>query len=136
MKLLLDTHTLLWMSLDDPQLSQNARDLLADTGNELWLSPASYWEIAIKMSLDKYTLSEPLDEFVNREIQNNQVGVLPIEPKHSAAVATLPYHHRDPFDRMMIAQSIVEQMAIVSKDKVWSCPKLCGILRASISRKG
>ena len=119
MKLLLDTHTFLWMSLDDPQLSQNARELLADTDNQLWLSPASYWEIGIKMSIDKYKLSESLDEFVDRELKINDISILPIETKHAATVATLPYHHRDPFDRMLIAQSIVEQMAIVSKDKAF-----------------
>ena len=119
MKLLLDTHTFPWMSLDGPQLSQNARELLADTDNQLWLSPASYWEIGIKMSIDKYKLSESLDEFVDRELKINDISILPIETKHAATVATLPYHHRDPFDRMLIAQSIVEQMAIVSKDKAF-----------------
>ena len=119
MKLLLDTHTFLWMSLDDPQLSQTARDLLADLENELWLSPASYWEIAIKISLGKYLLSEPLDEFVNREITNNNISVLAISTQHAQAVATLPFHHNDPFDRLLVAQDMTEQMAIVSKDNTF-----------------
>ena len=71
MKLLLDTHTFLWMSLEDPQLSETAREHLADTVNGLYLSPASYWEIAIKISIGKYTLAEPLVEFVRREIDAN-----------------------------------------------------------------
>lgn len=116
MKLLLDTHAFLWMSLDDPQLSQNARDLLAETENELWLSPASYWEIAIKISLGKYQLAEALDDFVNREIDNNGVSILPISPQHAQAVTALPFHHKDPFDRLLVAQATTEQMDIVSKD--------------------
>lgn len=119
MKLLLDTHTFLWMSLDDPQLSETARDLLADLENELWLSPASYWEIAIKISLGKYQLSEPLDEFVNREIANNDISVLSISTQHAQAVTSLPFHHKDPFDRLLIAQAMTGQMAIVSKDNTF-----------------
>lgn len=119
MKLLLDTHAFLWMSLDDPQLSRQAHDLIADTYNELLLSPASYWELAIKVSLGKYQLAEPLDEFVNREVQKNGVTILPIQPAHAAQVAGLPFHHRDPFDRLLIAQAKVEQVALVSKDTVF-----------------
>jgi len=116
MKLLLDTHALLWMSLDDSQLSDTARDLIADLENELWLSPASYWEIAIKISMQKFELSEPLDEFINRELVNNDISVLPISTRHAQAVSTMPFYHKDPFDRMLIAQAQVEEMAIVSKD--------------------
>lgn len=119
MKMLLDTHTFLWMSLDDPRLSQRARELIADTENELLLSPASYWEIAIKISLGKYELDEPLDVFVNREVQRNAVEIVPVEPKHAAEVSRLTFHHRDPFDRMMIAQAIVEQVPLLSKDAVF-----------------
>lgn len=119
MRLLLDTHAFLWLSLDDPQLGRRAHDLIADTDNELVLSPASYWELAIKISLGKYRLGEPLDEFVNREVQKNGVTVLPIQPTHAAQVVGLPYHHRDPFDRLLIAQAMVEQLALVSKDAVF-----------------
>lgn len=116
MKLLLDTHALLWMSLDDSQLSDKARELIADLENELWLSPASYWEIAIKISLGKYELSEPLDQFVNREVSNNDISILPISTQHAQAVTTLPFHHKDPFDRLLIAQALTEGMTILSKD--------------------
>jgi PIN domain nuclease of toxin-antitoxin system len=115
-KLLLDTHALLWMSLDDSQLSDKARELIADLENELWLSPASYWEIAIKISLGKYELSEPLDQFVNREVSNNDISILPISTQHAQAVTTLPFHHKDPFDRLLIAQALTEGMTILSKD--------------------
>jgi PIN domain nuclease of toxin-antitoxin system len=115
-KLLLDTHALLWMSLDDSQLSDKARELIADLENELWLSPASYWEIAIKISLGKYELSEPLDQFVNREVSNNDISILPISTQHAQAVTTLPFHHKDPFDRLLIAQAMIEGTTILSKD--------------------
>lgn len=117
MKLLLDTHTLLWMSLDDSQLSDQARDLIADLDNDLWLSPASYWEIAIKVSLGKYLIAEPLDVFVNREVTNNDVSILQINPQHAQILTSLPFHHRDPFDRLLIAQAMVEQLAVISKDE-------------------
>jgi PIN domain nuclease of toxin-antitoxin system len=107
------------MSLDDPQLSPHAHDLMADTGNELLLSPASYWELAIKVSLGKYQLAETLDEFVNREVQTNDLSILPIQPVHAAQVVGLPFHHRDPFDRLLVAQAIVEQAALVSKDAIF-----------------
>ena len=116
MKLLLDTHAFLWMSLDDPKLSDAARDVIADLENQLLLSPSSYWEIGIKLSIGKYTLSEPLDIFVDREVQRNYLLVLPITPQHASQVTRLPFHHRDPFDRMLIAQAIVEQVAIISAD--------------------
>ena len=110
MKLLLDTHAFLWMSLDDARLIQSTRELIADTSNELLLSPASYWEIAIKVSLGKYRLSESLDDFIHREIETNGVTILSIQPGHACQVATLPFHHRDPFDRLLAAQALVEQV--------------------------
>ena len=116
MKLLLDTHALLWMSLDDSQLSDKARELIADLDNQLWLSPASYWEIAIKISLGKYELNEPLDEFVNREVNNNDISILPISTQHAQIVSALPFHHKDPFDRLLIAQALTNGMTILSKD--------------------
>jgi PIN domain nuclease of toxin-antitoxin system len=115
-KLLLDTHTLLWLAIDDPQLSDNARDLIADLDNELWLSPASYWEIAIKISLGKYEMTEPLAVFVARETNNNDISILPISPYHAQIVSELPFHHRDPFDRVMIAQSLADGLTVLSKD--------------------
>lgn len=116
MRLLLDTHTFLWFLLDDPQLSTTARDLIVDPVNDIDVSPATYWEIAIKISLGKYELPEAYDVFIEREMATNDFCILPVEPKHTAALISMPFHHRDPFDRLMIAQAIVEDIPILSID--------------------
>ena len=116
MRLLVDTHAFLWFILDDPQLSSAADSLISDPSNEIEVSPASYWEIAIKISLGKYSLPEPYEAFMNRQIEANDFRILHIEPKHTAAVSTMPFHHRDPFDRLIVAQATVEQIAVVSID--------------------
>lgn len=116
MKLLIDTHTFLWFVLGDGQLSAGARTVIEDLNNEKLLSPASYWEIAIKIKLGKYTLSKPYEEFMRKGIDENGFVVLPIETKHTAILTTLPFHHRDPFDRLIIAQAMVETAPIVSGD--------------------
>jgi PIN domain nuclease of toxin-antitoxin system len=114
--MLLDTHTFLWFVLGDPRLTANAKASIEELGNEKLVSPASYWEIAIKISLGKYTLSQPYEEFMERGIIENGFVVLPIELKHTAVLTTLPFHHRDPFDRLIIAQAMVEGIAVVSGD--------------------
>lgn len=116
MRMLLDTHTFLWFVLGDPRLTANAKASIEELGNEKLVSPASYWEIAIKISLGKYTLSQPYEEFMERGIIENGFVVLPIELKHTAVLTTLPFHHRDPFDRLIIAQAMVEGIAVVSGD--------------------
>ncbi len=116
MRLLLDTHTFLWFILDDLKLSTTARDLIVDPTNDIEVSPATSWEIAIKISLGKYELPTPYDVFMEREITTNDFRILPIEPKHTAALITMPFHHRDPFDRLMIAQAIVEDIPLLSVD--------------------
>lgn len=80
------------------------------------MSAASYWETAIKISLGKYRLDADLRDFVEREMEENQYEILPIAPSHAGALATLPFHHRDPFDRMLVAQALVEQIPLVSVD--------------------
>jgi len=115
-RLLLDTHTFLWFLLEDPHLSTTANDLIIDPTNDIEVSPATYWEIAIKVSLGKYALPEPYDIFLEREIATNDFRILPIEPKHTAVLTTLPFHHRDPFDRLLIAQAMVEAIPILSVD--------------------
>src|SRR5688500_17902074 len=100
MRLLLDTHAFLWFVLNDAQLSSNARTLMGDPANELLLSPASYWEIAIKISLGKYALPGDFGDFMERQVTDNSLTILPITIRHAAAVAALPLHHRDPFDRL------------------------------------
>ena len=116
MRVLLDTHTFLWFLLEDPQLSTTASDVIIDPTNDIELSPATYWEIAIKISLGKYALPEPYDIFMEREIATNDFHILPIEPKHTAVLTTLPFHHRDPFDRLLIAQAMAEAIPILSVD--------------------
>ncbi len=118
MRLLLDTHSMYWYIEDDPQLSGRARTLIQDASNEILISPASYWEIAIKISIGKWRLNRPYEEFI--DIGLNQYGflVLPILPTHTARLIGLPFPqgHRDPFDRLLVAQMLVEQTPIVSAD--------------------
>jgi PIN domain nuclease of toxin-antitoxin system len=117
-RLLLDTHAFLWFVLGDPRLVQTALDQIQDPAQVKLVSPASYWEIAIKISLGKYTLNEPYEAFMQRGIFGNGFSILPIEPKHTAALTTMPFHHRDPFDRLIVAQALVEQVPILSIDAV------------------
>lgn len=116
MRLLLDTHALLWYTLSDPRLSVMAKTLILDASNEILFSPASYWEIAIKIRIGKLALNQTYDDFI--DVCLNQYGfvILPVEPKHTAVLTTLPLHHRDPFDRLIIAQAMVEDISVVSSD--------------------
>ncbi len=116
MRVLLDTHTLLWFALDDPQLSAAAKAVIVDPANEKYVSPASWWEIGIKMSAGKYTLTVPHEVFFDTAIAANGFLVLNIEPRHTAALIGLPQPHKDPFDRLLIAQAIVEDVPIISAD--------------------
>ena len=116
MRLLLDTHTLLWFYLEETRLSSSALAAVLDPSHTKTVSPASFWEIAIKLSLTKYVLSESYDEFIQHSIFDNGFEILAIEPKHTAAVVTLAHHHKDPFDRLLIAQAMVEGIPIVSAD--------------------
>lgn len=116
MRLLLDTHAFLWFIGGDAQLSAAARSAIEDAGNEKFLSAASVWEMAIKVSLKKLQLVEPFDVLVPREIGGNGFLYLPIEVPHTVAVTGMPFHHRDPFDRMLAAQALTESMAFLSAD--------------------
>jgi PIN domain nuclease of toxin-antitoxin system len=117
-KLLLDTHAMYWYIEGDPQLSAMARTLIQDTSNEVLISPASYWEIAIKVSIGKWKLNRTYEEFIDIGLNRYGFQVLPILPTHTAAVISLPFHHKDPFDRLLIAQSMVEGIPIISNDTV------------------
>ena len=116
MRFLLDTHTLVWFGLDDPQLSPTAKAVLVDPNHRIDISPASYWEIAIKINIGKYSLSQPFQPFFENVLATYGFRILPIEIRHAAVLTTLPLHHRDPFDRLMIAQAIAEGVPIVSSD--------------------
>jgi PIN domain nuclease of toxin-antitoxin system len=118
MKVLLDTHAFLWFIDDDPQLSLAAKTLM-ESEVDLLLSVASLWEIAIKVSIGKLDLPKSFDLFVPEQLQINEIEVLPIELLHLSVVASLPLYHRDPFDRLLISQSMVEELLIISTDKVF-----------------
>ena len=115
MKLLLDTHTFLWFLDDSPQLSQKGKALL-EADNELLLSIASLWEIAIKLRLGKLTVAVPIEMLMTQQLTQNDIEILPITVVPLIVVSTLPLHHRDPFDRLLIAQAMLEQTPIVSAD--------------------
>jgi len=116
MKLLLDTHTFLWLVEGSPNLSAAAQTALADPTNEMFLSVASVWELAIKTGNKKLTLRDPLDVFVAKWMPIYQLAFLPIQSAHALATVGLPGHHKDPFDRILIAQALVEGMTLVSGD--------------------
>jgi PIN domain nuclease of toxin-antitoxin system len=116
LRLLQDTHTLLRYALDDPQLSGQAKALILDPANEVLISPASYWEIAIKVSIGKLALHKPYQDFMDVCLKQYVFRILPIEPRHTAVVAATPFHHKDPFDRMLIAQALAEGIPVVSTD--------------------
>lgn len=117
MRMLLDTHTFLWFVLDDPRLSEGAKTAIVDEAAEVLVSPASYWEIAIKISMRKYSLKVPYETFWRTGIEDNDFRVLPIEFRHTAALVDLPFHHKDPFDRLLIAQAMVEGIPLVGQDQ-------------------
>jgi PIN domain nuclease of toxin-antitoxin system len=116
MRLLLDTHIFLWFVFDDPKLSPTIRGLIIDPSNEILLSIASLWEVTIKVSTGKLQLKSDVVSFFDVECQRNDIGILPIEAEHLGPLETMPFHHRDPFDRLLIAQSLVENIPILSAD--------------------
>ncbi len=123
MKLLLDTHTFLWLVEGSTNLSGTAQTSLADPANDLFLSAASIWELAIKTCNKKLVLADPLDQYVSKWTAAYQLTPLPIDTVHALAVVGLPDHHRDPFDRILLAQALVEGMTLVSADaKLLSYP--------------
>jgi PIN domain nuclease of toxin-antitoxin system len=101
---------------DSPRLSSTAKQIIEDPAHERCMSIASFWEIGIKFGLGKLTLGEPLADFFTHHIEFNSIKILPITLDLVLAVSALPSHHRDPFDRMIIAQSIVEDMNLISDD--------------------
>ena len=117
MKLLLDTHTFLWWITDDPQLSAGARELIGDGKNTLFWSAASSWEVSIKYALGRMPLPEVPELFLPAEIEKNRIEALPIIDAHAFQVGRLPHHHRDPFDRMLVAQAQIESLALLSNDR-------------------
>lgn len=118
MKFLLDTQAFLWFVLNDPALSQVACDLIVDPLNDILLSPASYWEIAIKASIGKYKVPGNFEAWMEHHLQINELEILPIKVAHAAAIVSLPFDHKDSFDRLLGVQALTEKIPIVSADAV------------------
>ncbi len=116
MKLLLDTHTLLWWTTDDPLLSARALDLIGDGRNTLYWSAASSWEVSIKYALGRLPLPEAPEPFLAAELGRNRIESLPIADAHAFRAGLLPRHHRDLFDRMLVAQAQVEGLGLITDD--------------------
>jgi len=116
MNLLLDTHTFIWWADEPEKLSGNALQALEDSNNSLLLSLVSVWEMQIKIQLGKMKLSLPLKDLLESQERTNQLEILAVTKEHIFALDNLPFHHKDPFDRLLIAQSIIEDATIVSID--------------------
>ena len=119
MKILLDTHIFLWFVGGDPALTAASRAAVESPENERLLSIASVWEMAIKVSLGKLMLPADFGSFIATQMAANDIGLLGVEMAHLNVVVGLPFHHRDPFDRLLIAQAIAEQISIVSQDRLF-----------------
>jgi PIN domain nuclease of toxin-antitoxin system len=116
MNILLDTHAFLWLTSDAPELSKKAKKLYADPHNDFLLSTASLWEMAIKLNLGKLSLQQPFEKFIPLQLKENAIVKLDITFRHITKIATLPRHHGDPFDRLLIAQALEEKLPILSCD--------------------
>ncbi|MFB2896456.1 type II toxin-antitoxin system VapC family toxin [Aerosakkonemataceae cyanobacterium BLCC-F50] len=119
MNLLLDTHVFIWLSLTPERLSERVTDLLMDETNLWFLSLVSVWEMQIKRQLGKLSLNLPLPELIASQQQTNSLQLLPIELNHIFTLENLPQFHRDPFDRLLIAQAITEQIPLLSIDTIF-----------------
>lgn len=119
MKLLLDTHVFLWFVTNDRRLPSAWLSIIANGSNTVFLSMASLWEIAIKSNLGKLRLDMPFERLLQDHIEANGITILPITSSHLIEFERLPLHHRDPFDRLIVAQSIAEQIAILSVDEAF-----------------
>jgi len=117
MKVLMDTHTFLWWNTDDPQLSLHVKEIIADGQNEVFLSAASVWEIVIKTAKGRLILPESPVDYISGRMKLYRFRPLPVQISHAAHVYELPPHHNDPFDRMLIAQSQLESLPLVTKDE-------------------
>lgn len=116
MRFLLDTHVFLWLAEDDPRLTPLSRSLFADVSHEFFLSAASVWEMAVKASIGKLSLATGLDRLVRGGIERG-IRSLDVSSSHALAVEHLPFHHRDPFDRLLVAQALGEGLQLVSCDE-------------------
>ncbi len=120
MNFLLDTHIFLWFVNDDPRLSDRFKDLIENEKNFSYLSVASVWEMSIKYNLGKLKLAPSYEEFIEQEVIESSINLLNIKLEHLKVNASLPFHHRDPFDRIIIAQSMVENIPLITVDSVFN----------------
>ncbi|MDM8555829.1 type II toxin-antitoxin system VapC family toxin [Desulfococcaceae bacterium HSG7] len=121
MRVLLDTCAFLWLITEDKdRLSLIASDTFLHKNNQIYFSLVSAWEISIKKSTGKLVLSDPVYEFISEQIESNQLILLPIELDHIAKVSELPFYHKDPFDRLIIAQAITEDIAVLTSDSLFN----------------
>jgi PIN domain nuclease of toxin-antitoxin system len=120
MKVLIDTHIFIWYVQSNEKLTKSVATLINDGRNEILLSTVSIWEMAIKQSTGKLNLGVPYANFIREQMSLNKMELLPISLEHLEIVTSLPFHHRDPFDRLLIAQAIAENIAIVSADSAFS----------------
>lgn len=116
MRILVDTHALLWFQANDPALPMGVRERIEDNANDCLISQASVWEMAIKVSIQKLKLPFPILEFVRTEIVGKGFSLLPLSLEHVCRVEKLPFHHSDPFDRVLIGQLLIEQIPVISRD--------------------
>ncbi len=119
MRLLLDTHTFIWFVIGDPRIRPDLRERIANENNQKLLSKASVWEVAIKQSIGKLNFARPFRDVIEQQLATNGIDLLDISLAHIEIVASLPRHHRDPFDRLIIAQGIVENLPIISADTIF-----------------
>jgi PIN domain nuclease of toxin-antitoxin system len=117
MKVLIDTHVLLWGLQDEPKLSDRVRTLLPKA--EVWISVASLWEIIAKVQVGKLKLPTPVRDYITLKLRENGVSVLPLTFDHVRRLEELPLHHRDPFDRILIAQSLEENLPLITADALF-----------------
>lgn len=119
MTYLLDTSVWLWSLWEPERIARKAREVMADLSQQIFLSAVTSWEIAIKVGVSKLTLPEPSSSYVPRRMADQGLRPLPISHQHALAVAALPLHHRDPFDRLLIAQASIEGMTVITADRVF-----------------
>ena len=119
MRILIDTHILIWFLEGNESLAKSRQELLSEIGNDVFVSIGSLWEIAIKLSLGKLRTKNSLNEIII-QIESENIKILPISPEHVSHVESLPFHHRDPFDRILISQAQVDGLSVMSSDRAFS----------------
>ena len=120
MRILLDTNVFLWLIMDEPRLSQKCKDAFLDESSEPFLSMASVWEMFIKTGTGKLSLPEKPSAFIREQLTINSISLLPIRYAHLEGLLVLPMIHKDPFDRVIIAQALSERMPVLSSDSIFA----------------